>query len=1110
MNKRKSFIAVILAAMMFCISTVCGAQTVTGKFSSSPLKDVLEKIQNQTGYTFIDDYSDIDLSRHVTATFKNAPLAEVLDKVLDPSLKYSVSGKIISISRQPVAQRQNHKSVPERVTVSGTVISATDNQPLIGAGVVIDNTTTGTVTDVDGNFTISIPSDAKTVTFSCLGYQSREISAKDAILMRLVSLSEENTTLENAVVVGFGVQKKESVVGAVQAIRPADLSYPSSNLTTSFAGKIAGVISTQRSGEPGADGANFWIRGISTFGTNTSPLIVMDGVEINATMLNSIAPETIKSFSVLKDATATALYGSRGANGVMIITTRSGKDSDRMNINVRFENGWSMPTSVQKIADGVTYMQTYNEAVGMQYWPEEKIEGTRAGLNGYIFPDNDWYKILFKNATMNQNANLSVTGGGKRVDYFLNATMFNENGILRSSSESEFGTNINYRKFLFQSNVTARLTKTTRISIRMNTQLHFRHAPYESVNSLFYYTMRANPVRFPVVWPKEEGDTFVRFGNAESPNGGTNDLNPYALMCRGYGDRHYSYFTETFNVDQDLDFITKGLKVKGQASFYNYVYAATYKTTVPHYFKLQDYWTDPDSGDYRYETSPIGASPVDYYTISTGKDGYRENSLQGSIEYTRNFNDSHDVNALLVYHQKEKVFNTPDASEEKVLPFREQGLAGRVTYSYKSRYMMEANFGYNGSENFAKGKRFGFFPSIAVGYTISNEPFFKSLRSVINLLKIRASFGQSGNDALPVRFPYVTEVKTNQSMYWRVGPEFTGLTGTTIATLGNDAATWEVSTKANLGVELGLFDDLTVIMDFFNDKRTGIFMQRRSIPYSAGYSDTLPYGNIGAVLNRGVDASFEYNKVFSKDLSLSARGTFTYAHNEITDRDEPVGTPYYQSEIGHPINSIKGLVAAGLFKDQEDIDTSPKQTYQTVKPGDIKYVDLNSDGQIDDNDMTIIGKPETPEIIYGFGASVNWKKFDFSMFFQGQARCSLLMADMHPFCDKGVSGFGITQWIADDHWSESNQNVNAAYPRLSAEWNQNNVKTSSFWLYNGAFLRLKTVEIGYTFKWFRFYVTGSNLLTFSGFKYWDPGLGSGNGLSYPLQRTFNIGVQYNF
>ena len=1099
-------------AVFFALTIQAAGQTVTRNFSNMPLQQVLEVVESQTGYSFVFDPADLESSgpAAVTANFRNAGIREVLDTILGHDLKYSISGKIVSITKQPAPAAQPQKNTAgKRVTVSGTVISSTDNQPLVGAGVVVDNSSVGTVTDIDGNYTLTIPTDAQSVSFSCLGYQTKQILAKDVVLMKLVSLSEDTNMIEDAVVVGFGVQKKESVVGAVQAIKPEELNYPSSNLTASFAGKIAGVISTQKSGEPGADGASFWIRGISTFGTNTSPLIVMDGVEITSTMLNSIAPETIQSFSVLKDATATALYGSRGANGVMIITTKNGRDTDKMNINLRVENGWSMPTSVQEVADGVAYMNAYNEAVGMMYYPQEKIDGTKAGLNPYIFPNNNWYDTLFKKGTLNQNANLSVMGGGKKVDYFLNATVFNENGILRSPAASHFNTNINYRKFLFQSNVSAKITPTTRIGIRMNTQLHFRHAPTESVNNLFYYTMRCNPVRFPAVWPAEEGDTFVRFGNAESPNGSTNDVNPYALMCRGFGDRHYSYFTETFNVDQDLGFITEGLKIKGQASFYNYVYAATYKTVVPHYYKLLNYQQNPD-GSFSYETTPIGATPVDYYAISTGKDGYRENSLQGSIEYSRLFSGLHDVNALLVYHQKEKVYNTPGATENEVLPYREQGLAGRVTYSFRNTYLMEANFGYNGSENFARGHRFGFFPSLAVGYTISNEPFFAPLSKVVTLLKLRASYGKSGNDALPVRFPYVTEVRTGQSLYWRVGPEFTGLSGTTIATLGNEEATWEVSTKANVGLELGICNDFTLIVDAFHDNRTGIFMQRRSIPYSAGYSNTLPYGNIGAVLNRGVDASFEYNKVFSRDFSLSARGTFTYAHNEITDRDEPTGTPYYQSEIGFPINSITGLVACGLFKDQEDIDNSPRQTYQAVRPGDIKYVDMNGDKQIDDNDMTILGRPTTPEIVYGFGASATWKGFDFSLFFQGQANCSLLMSNIHPFCDSGVSGFGLTKWIADDHWSPENGNVNAAYPRLSNDWNQNNVKISSFWLYNGAFLRLKTVEAGYTYKWFRFYVTASNLLTFSAFKYWDPGLGSGNGLSYPLQRTINVGIQYNF
>lgn len=1118
MNVNLQFRKIVALICGLLLAASVDAQTVTKVFRDVPLKAVLGEIEAQTGYSFIFEDEKIHADRLVTASFEKATIQTVLDKVLDKSVRYSIKGKLVTIS-----QRETPAAGPaagKTQTVSGTVISSADNQPIAGVSILVEGTTVGVLTDTNGNYTLKIPAGAREIVFQFLGYETKRILVKDIQLMKLVSLNEQASSIENIVVVGFGVQKKESVVGAVQAVKPSTLDFPSSNLTASFAGKIAGVIATQKSGEPGADGANFWIRGISTFGSNNSPLIVMDGVEITTEMLNSIAPETIESFSVLKDATATALYGSRGANGVMLITTKSGRDLERMLINIRVENGWSMPTSVQKIADGVTFMEAYNEAAGTMYYPQDKIDGTREKRNPYIYPNNDWYKLLFKNYTMNQNVNANVTGGGKRVDYFLNATFYNENGILDSPNASKFNTNVNYQKYLFQSNISAKITSTTRLSLKMNTQLHYRHAPVESLTNLFYYTMRANPVRFPATWPGEEGDTFVRYGNAESPNGGSTDLNPYALMCRGFSDYHKSYYTATLNLDQDLKFVTPGLKIKGQASFYNYAYAVSNKTIVPHYYKLTGYEQDPATGAYTYTTSAIGPTGTDYYSVSSANFSYREMSFQGSLEYTHNFNDAHDVNALLVYHQKERVNHVASSSETEVLPYREQGLAGRVTYAYKNRYLFEANFGYNGSENFASGKRFGFFPSVAVGYNISQEPYFKPLTKVVSLLKLRFSYGKSGNDALAIRFPYVTEIASNQWMHWYLGSKLVGMQGTTIATLGNPDATWEVSTKTNYGLELGLFNDFTLIVDVFNEERTGIFMQRRSIPASSGYTGSLPYANIGAVKNRGVDLSFEYNKAFNKDWILSLRGSFTYAHNEITERDEPMGIPKYQSEIGHPINSIMGLVADGLFIDQADINRSPKQTYQAVRPGDVKYLDLNGDGQIDDNDKTILGRPNTPEIVYGFGASVKFKRFDFSVFFQGQGRVSLLMSNMHPFCSADVSGFGMTQWIADEHWSESNPDPNAAYPRLSAAWNQNNTKASSLYVRNGSFLRLKSIEVGYTLKQFRFYFTGSNLATISGFDYWDPELRNKdsngniligtNGLTYPLQRTFNLGVQYNF
>ena len=431
------------------------------------------------------------------------------------------------------------------------MISSADNKPIVGVSVYVEGTTVGATSDINGNYTLKVPAGTKHVTFAFLGYDTKKIAVADVELFKLVTLIEASNVMDDVVVVAFGTQKKESLVGAVQVVRPSTLKVTSSNLSTSFAGKIAGVISTQSSGEPGADGANFWIRGISTFGANKSPLLILDGVEIVSEMLNNIPPEAIESFSILRDATATALYGSRGANGVMIITTKNGRQSEKMAINVRLESGISMPTRVQDIADGVTYMENYNEALRtrtpagetyVQHFSDEKITGTRNRLNPYVYPDNDWYSMLFKDFTVNENMNLNVRGGGKVVDYFLNASIFNENGILKKPAESKFNTNINSQKYLFQANVGAQLTRTTRVSLKMNTQLLFWHRPVEEVKDLFYYTMRANPVAFPAIYPKgsvEDLDDPI-FGNAPSWDGGSTDINPYALLSRGYGQRRTS------------------------------------------------------------------------------------------------------------------------------------------------------------------------------------------------------------------------------------------------------------------------------------------------------------------------------------------------------------------------------------------------------------------------------------------------------------------------------------------------------------------------------------------------------------------------------------------
>ena len=1109
-----------IAALIPCLllTVALNAQTVTKAFRSVPLKTVLEEVERQTGYSILFENEDVDVSRPVTATFKDATLQTVLDTVLDKSLRYTVKGggKLVTISRRsPVSA----PTAPNgEMTVAGTVISSADNQPIVGANIYVEGTNVGTTTDAGGNYKLTVPASAKTVTVSFLGYDTKKISVRDIHLFKLITLADASNKLEDVVVVGFGVQKKESLVGAVQSVKPSDLQTSSSNLSTSFSGKIAGVIAVQKSGEPGADGANFWIRGISTFGSGQSPLLILDGVEITNQMLNNIPPETIESFSVLKDATATALYGSRGANGVMIITTKNGRDSEKMTINLRAEFGASAPTRVPKVADGITYMETFNEARTTRgekpYYSNEKIMGTKLGLDPYVYPNVDWYDMLFKDCTFNQNFNFNMTGGAKKIDYFLNASVYNENGIMRKPEASKFETNINAQKYLFQANVSADATKTTRVSLKMNTQLHYRHAPIQSVSDLFAYAMTGMPCEFPATLPGEESDTFVRFGTNNAWNSGF-FTNPYAQLCRGYGDQFRGHFTSALTVNQNLDFITKGLSATGMATFYNRVYSAVYRSFTPFMYQLTDYNID-EAGNYSYTSNSTNTGTT-YLGTTRGKDGYRELAFQAKIDYARTFG-KHDVGATIVYMQKERNMNISDEQEYAALPYRQQGLAGRVTYGFDKRYLFEANFGYNGSENFAAGKRFGFFPSVAVGWVISNEPFWKGIKEQVNLFKLRASYGLVGNDVISKdyadRFPYLTTVDMGQGYDVYIGNNFERKYGPILSVYGNPNATWEESRKLDIGVEIGLFDSLNIIFDWFKEKRSGIFMQRTSLPSTFGMSGITPWANIGKVDNSGVDISVDYNKAFSKDLILSLRGTFTYAHNEIVEMDEPKYKWAYQYKAGHPINSIQCLIAEGLFRDEEEIASSPSQdiyasTYP-IRPGDVKYRDLNDDKIIDDNDMCWTGNPTVPEIIYGFGFSLKYKGFDCSAFFQGQGKVSILMYNYHPFATAATPGSGLMQWIADEHWSEDDPNPKALYPRLSPLWNNNNTKASTLYVRNGKMLRLKTAEIGYTYKKMRVYVSGTNLLTFAPFKYWDPEKGSGNGLGYPLQRTYNLGFQFNF
>ena len=1097
----------IYAAKTYAQQTVFTLHT-----SNKTVKEVLEYIEKNSEFVVLYSKDLLPvLQKKVSISIDKQDVESILNILSkEAGLKYNINDRQITVTKVAAEAPQQEK---KEIKVTGKVLDE-NGEGVPGANVVVKgDKTKGTMTDIEGNFTLTVPANTVLVA-SFIGYTPTEfpLNGKTNVILKIAPDAKQ---LDEVVVVGFGAQKKASVVGAVQTVKASELRSPSSTLSNSFAGRIAGVVAVQRGGEPGADGANFWIRGISTFASNTSPLVFIDNVEVSIGDLNALSPEVIEGFSILKDATATALYGARGANGVMLITTRNGKDMEKARINIRVQNSFTQPTKTVKVADGIDYMIARNDAVlnrtpnAQPYYSEEVIEGTRKQLNPYIYPNVDWENYLFKDFTTTQSANVNVTGGGKRVTYFLSGTLNNDNGMLKKDSKNNFDNNINQLRLSLQANVGVNLTSTTKANVRLNAQVLDYSGSAAGTDAIYQGIFEAPPVMFAPVLPAQNGEDYTLFGNRNGGPVSGRYRNPYAEMVRGYSEKNESTMIASLDLEQDLKFIVPGLKAKGLISFKNWATTNVVRSFDPYFYGIKDY-EQGANGEYTYTYEAITKGSKALST-STSNGGDRLLNYQLSLDYAQTFADKHNVGAMLVYLQRDYNQNAP-ADFYATLPVRNQGIAGRVTYGYDDRYMIEANFGYNGSENFGEGKRFGFFPSVAIGYNISNENFFTPLRKVISNLKIRGSYGKVGNSSTDSRFPYLTYVNLSGASYtfgnnW----QNTG-TGAIITRYGAAGARWETGIKADMGVELNLFNSLNITFDWFTETRKDIFMRRNIVPAESGITgDLRPYANLGKVKNQGVDLNIEYNKAFSRDLIVSLKGSFTYAKNTLLEADEPSypEEEAYRSEIGKPLNRYTGLIAMGLFKDEADVENSPEQTFSpNLKPGDIKYKDLNGDGKIDSNDMTEIGDPTVPQIVYGFGGSVQYKSFDFSVFFQGVAKTSLMMQNIHPFTSDQTT---LLDFIAKDYWTEENPNPNAEYPRLISNLDShNNFMNSTYWLRSAAFLRLKNVEIGYTYKVARLFISGQNLLTFSPFKHWDPELGGGKGLTYPNLRVATIGLQLTF
>lgn len=1106
------FIFSFIPSVAALASTYAQSATLTINLQNKTEKEILEYIEQNSEFVFLYAADLLNGNHKVSISEKNKTIDTILNQLFaNKNIQYKINDRQITLNRI-----NNKQEIPQqkKIEIRGNVKDE-KNEPLIGATIMEKGTQNGVTTDIDGNFVLNVASPQATLSVSFIGYTAQETALKGRKIVS-ITLKEDTETLEEVVVVGFGKQKKESVVGAIQTVKPSELKVPSSSLSNSFAGRIAGVVAVQRGGEPGADGASFWIRGISTFSGPKTPLIYIDGVEVSTGDLNALSPEVIEGFSVLKDASATALYGARGANGVMLVTTRSGKAGERAKINIRVQNSFTAPTKVIELADGVDYMDAYNYAIlnrtpdATPRFSEEKITGTRNNLNPLIFPNVNWQEYLFKDFTSTQSANLNVSGGTQKITYFLSASLNNDNGMLRKDPLNKFDNNINQFRISFQGNIGAQLTNTTKVSLRINSQIVNYSGSAAGTGNIYAAIFQAPPVMFAPVYPGLKNEDHILFGNQEGgpvPIQGTNLYrNPYAMMVSGYANNDESTVITSFDVDQDLKFITPGLRIKGLISFKNWTKTTVTRSFQPYYYAVTSYNQNQTGGwDYEYKSVTKGSNAL---TTNPGNSGDRLLNIQASIDYARTFNEVHNVGAMLVYLQRDYNINNP-SDFYTTLPTRNQGVAGRVTYGYDNRYLFEANFGYNGSENFREGSRFGFFPSVALGYNISNETFFEPLRHVISNLKIRGTWGIVGNSFTNPRFPYLTFVNLEGKGYTFGNNWQTSGKGAVITKYGAEGARWEKGVKTNVGVDLNLFNSLGISADIFQEERSDIFMQRRIIPAETGVvGDLNPYANLGKVKNQGVDISIDYNKALSKDLIISAKVNLTYAKNKFINKDEPVypDNEKYRSEIGKSLESYTGLVAIGYFKDQADIDNSPKQTFSAYQPGDIKYMDLNGDNKIDGSDQQVIGNPTVPQFVYGFGGSVQYKNFDFSIFFQGVGKTSLMMKGIHPFNSDQTSLF---KFIADDYWTE--KNPDAAYPRLISNVNiHNNFENSTHWLRKGDFLRLKSAEIGYTYKWMRAFISGENLLTFSSFKHWDPELGEGNGLQYPNLRVGTIGIQMNF
>ncbi|MEQ7800019.1 TonB-dependent receptor [Pedobacter sp. ASV1-7] len=1099
-------------------------QKITLQKKNVKVDFVLKELQKQSGHNILFEQKIIPLVR-ISPSYQDAPLEVVLKDILEPlNIQFRISNKNIVLSQSLLEEqtRVDRNSTKTQRMIKGKVHDK-EGKPISGASVQLNSGTSGGVlTAKDGSFSILAKVGDK-LTLSYIGMESLTLTIETTEDLS-ITMRDKAYEMDDVVVVAFGKQKKGNVVGSITSVKPENLKIPSSNLTTALAGNVAGVIAYQRSGEPGQDNADFFVRGITTFGNNNKPLILIDGVELTTTDLARLQPDDIASFSVMKDATATALYGARGANGVILVNTKEGKEGVAK-VSLRLEHSSSAPTQTTEIADPITFMKLNNEAVltrnplGELPYSQTKIENTILRKSPVAFPTNDWSELLLKDRTTTSRGNLSVSGGGPIARYYVATSFAKDNGILKVDKRNNFNSNIDNTYYTLRSNVNVNLTKTTELIVRLSGTFDDYQGPLQGGAATYNMIMHSNPVMFPAFFPVDEKNAHLQhimFGNYDNLY-----TNPYAETVRGYKERSRSQILAQIEVAQDLSAITRGLSMRGMFNVSRLSQFAVARSYNPYYYQLSTY--DNATNQYSIIMNREGTEYLGYSEPNNEKVTNSSLYFQSTLNYSRLFAEKHQVNGLLVGILREEL-NANTGSLQLSLPSRNLGVSGRATYAYDNRYFAEFNFGYNGSERFAKNKRYGFFPSIGGAWYVSNEKFWEELRPIFSKVKFRGSYGLVGNDNIGSaadRFFYLSEVNMNnagRAAYFGQNMN-SSLNGISISRYANPEISWEISRKRDLALEIGLFDKVNLVTEYFTEKREKILMSRSSIPSTMGLQ-AVQRANVGEAKGKGIDVSLDYTQNWNSGFWTSARANFTYARGTYNVYEEPAyENEPWRSRVGHSINQQWGYVAERLFVDDNEAFNSPIQQIGNSKygGGDVKYTDINKDGKINDLDRVAIGNPTVPEIVYGFGLSMGYKQFDISAFFQGVANQSFWIdaGNTSPFQNETQ----LLKAYADNYWSEETQNIYALWPRLSTEINSNNVPRNTWFMRDGTFLRLKQVEIGYTLsdkmkqrlkaKNLRIYLSGTNLLLFSKFKLWDIEM-AGNGLGYPLQRVFNAGINVQF